>query len=131
MVDYQVDAVRNKCPVREAEMTSFRDLLIYVGMGSLLIVLFFCYSWLHVSQLTLAYQIEQIKQENEALREQNRALALEQASLQSPQRIDNFAREKLGMVSVREPGIVLLSGPNADSSTTAALLAGDHSLNRR
>lgn len=127
MMDYHVQSVRNHQAVRTTGMASFRDFLLYVILGAAFIAVFFCYSWQHLSMLSLHYQIEQIKQENEAVREQNRALALEQASLESPQRIDTVARQ-LGMVPAQGAGIVLLSEPVSAAPNAAASLqtpAGD------
>lgn len=119
MMDYHIQSVRNHQAVRITGMASFQDFLLYVILGAALIAVFFCYSWQHLSMLSLHYQIEQIKQENEELREQNRALTLEQASLESPQRIDAVARH-LGMVPAQGAGVVLLSEPVTAAPNAAA-----------
>lgn len=127
MIDYHIQSIRNR-PGATTKVTtqvaSFKDFLLYIALGAAFIALFFWYSWQHLTLLSLHYQVEQIRQENDTLREQNRALALEQASLESPQRIDSVARERLGMQPIQQGNVVLLSEMDLADTSIVAQVSG-------
>jgi len=58
------------------------------------------YTWQHFSSVELGYKIEAQKQMVEQLQEQNRQLALTQAQLTRPERVDRLAMQ-LGLESPR------------------------------
>lgn len=55
------------------------------------------YALQHFQCVKYGYEIERLKQEKQQLQEANRRLRLEQAALTDPQRINDLAREKLGL----------------------------------
>jgi cell division protein FtsL len=73
---------------------------------SILFVLVMVYVWQHFSAIEIGYQVETQKQQVEQMQEQNRQLRLSEAQLSNPVRIDQIAREQLGL-EAPEPGQVV------------------------
>ncbi len=73
------------------------------------------YALQHFRSIEYGYKIEQLRSDRDGLREMNRALRLEEASLRDPERIDLMAR-KLGLQSP-EPGQVLRMDAVSDAAT--------------
>jgi cell division protein FtsL len=99
-------------PERRREMRSF----------SIAMALFFAltmvYVWQHFSAIEVGYRVEAQKQQVEQMRELNRQLRLDEATLSDPGRIDRIAKQ-LGL-DVPAPGQVVR--PDG-ASTGAAVLA--------
>ena len=66
--------------------------------------------------MQLAYELGRTRSEQAKLREVERVLALEAASLQSPQRVEVVARTLLGMQPPPAERIVPMAGPHAEPS---------------
>ena len=73
------------------------------------------YALQHFRAIEYGYQIEQLRSDRDGLREMNRALRLEEASLRDPERIDVMA-QKLGLQSP-QPGQVLRMDVASDAAT--------------
>jgi cell division protein FtsL len=73
------------------------------------------YALQHFRSIEYGYKIEQLRSERDGLREMNRALRLEEASLRDPERIDVMAR-KLGLQSP-QPGQVQRMDVATDAAT--------------
>jgi cell division protein FtsL len=81
----------------------------------LLFLLVMGYALQHFRSIEYGYKIEQLRSDRDGLREMNRALRLEEASLRDPERIDLMAR-KLGLQSP-QPGQVLRMDVASDAAT--------------
>jgi cell division protein FtsL len=80
----------------------------------LLFLLVMGYALQHFRSIEYGYKIEQLRSDRDGLREMNRALRLEEASLRDPERIDLMAR-KLGLQSP-QPGQVLRMDVASDAA---------------
>jgi len=89
--------VRMISPVRLREMAR---LLVY---GALVAGVFLLYAWQHFEYIQMRYQLESLKSEHAQAAELNRELKLEVAGLRAPSRIDEIARQQLGL-TVPVPG---------------------------
>jgi cell division protein FtsL len=65
------------------------------------------------------YRIEQLKSQREQLLEANRQLQVEEARLRDPGRIDQFARDRLGMSAPAPGQVVYLENPPREMEGTA------------
>ena len=68
----------------------FKSMSVYVA---LFLVFALTYVWSHIKVMELGYHIRQLEETQEKLKEQNRALMVEAATLRSPQRLENIAKE--------------------------------------
>jgi len=73
-------------PRRNQEMRQFGVVMCC------LVLLVFSYAWQHFKAIEYGYKVESLNNQREGLLEENRALRLEEASLRSPERIDQIAR---------------------------------------
>ena len=76
----------------------WRELLKQLAVGGLLAGVIFLYAWQHFQCVQLGYQLESLKAQQLQMSELNRQLTLESASLRSPARIDQIARQ-LGLAA--------------------------------
>jgi cell division protein FtsL len=91
--------VRNNQIVREVDERRLRDLWQSLGVGALLVFVLLFSAWQHFELLRHGYRLEQMRREQAAEEDINRHLRLEMESLRAPQRIEQIAREALGMVA--------------------------------
>jgi cell division protein FtsL len=84
--------VKVEDPRRGREMRQFGVAL------ACLFLLVMTFAWQHYKAIEYGYKIQALKIQRDGLKEVNRALQLEEASLSSPERIDRLARQ-LGMQS--------------------------------
>ena len=73
---------------------------------SVLFAIVMVYVWQHFSAIEVGYQVETQKHQVAELQEQNRQLRLSEAQLSDPGRIDQIARQQLGL-EAPEPGQVV------------------------
>ncbi|HEV2388492.1 MAG TPA: hypothetical protein VGS20_14695 [Candidatus Acidoferrales bacterium] len=69
-----------------------------VMIGGLVALALLVYAWQHYQCLRLSYALEQLNQAQSQVAQLNRQLRTELAALDSPQRIDLLARDRLGMI---------------------------------
>lgn len=69
------------------------------AFGLIVVFVFMAIScvWMANQVITIGYEIEGLKKEKEGLVSVNRALLIERASLTSPDRIDDIAKNTIGM----------------------------------
>jgi cell division protein FtsL len=91
--------IDNSRLVRFAAPGSGREMLRHLGLGGLLTLVIFLYAWQHFQCIQLSYQIESLKSQQAQAAELHRQLTLESASLRSPARIDEIARQQLGLMA--------------------------------
>ena len=101
--------INNSNVIREEDTRHRRE---YFGVtclfGAFLLCLLF-YGWQHYRWITYGYKIEAAQKQKDQLAETSRQLRLERASLSSRQRIDEYARRQLGMVTPQPGQLVTLS----------------------
>ncbi len=92
--------IDNSRVVRAAQPEHAREMLRCVAAGGLLAAVMFLYAWQHFQSIQLSYRLESLKAKQAEAAELNRQLTLEVASLRSPARIDQIARQ----LGLRVPG---------------------------
>jgi cell division protein FtsL len=108
MKDYQRQQIHNRVISSGTAKISLGETCRYLMVASAMAALVITYPWVHSEIISLGYQIQELKRENSMLREQHRALMLEQAAYTSPQRIDQYAREQLGLVPASSAQVIFI-----------------------
>jgi cell division protein FtsL len=105
--------VHNAYLVRQRDRRRVRELLLGLVGVLPLAVAFIAYTWIHLEVLRTGYRIDELDRRLHGLQEEERRLRLEASYLASPERIEERAREVLGM-----------SAPAVDQLIFAAEIAG-------
>jgi len=108
--------------VRELDRASFRTLAFYAAVCFLFALLALVYGWGRQTLVARGYGIEQLKAELAEAEEVGRRLQMERAALRSPQRIDAYARQYLGLVPPPSHQIIF-SDKKASARSQGQLLA--------
>lgn len=111
---YYVKTIDNSRLVREVDPEKRRQCYSLLGLGILVFLSVLLMSWQHLQCVRAGYEIEQLKVQRAALEEWEHQLAVEQAALADPQRIDTLAR-KDGMVSPSPQQVIQWSGAGQPS----------------
>jgi cell division protein FtsL len=116
--------VRNNPIVREVDEQRQKELWQSVGTGVVLVLVLMFSAWQHFELLRHGYRLEQMQRERATEDEVSRHLRLEIETLRAPQRIEQLAVERLGMVPPDATEAIVLervtpSGP-PDKSLVAA-----------
>ena len=112
---YFVKNVDNSRLVREVDPEKRRECFSLLGLGILVFLSVLLLSWQHLQCVRAGYEIEQLKVQRAALEEWEHQLAVEQAALADPQRIDTLARKDLGMVSPSPQQVIQWGGAGTPS----------------
>jgi cell division protein FtsL len=91
--------VRNNPIVREVDEQRQRDLWQSMGIGCVLVVVLLFTAWQHFELIRHGYRLEQMQRERAIEEEISRHLRLEIETLRAPQRIEQLATQRLGMVA--------------------------------
>ena len=91
--------IDNSRLVRPEAPGRWRELLKQLAVGGLLAGVIFLYAWQHFQCVQLGYRMESLKVQQAQMTELNRQLTLEAAGLRSPARIDEIARQELGLTA--------------------------------
>ncbi len=78
-----------------------------VALGVVVLVAALLYVWQHIYVVRLGYEIERLRERHGALVQENKVLRLEMGQLRSLKRVEEIARNRLGMAKPK-PGQVLL-----------------------
>jgi cell division protein FtsL len=78
------------------------------ALGTLILVGALLYVWQHIHVVRLGYEIEGLREEQAALVQENKALKLEMGQLRSLKRVEEIARQRLGMVTPKPGQVVLI-----------------------
>jgi cell division protein FtsL len=89
--------IDNSRLVRATAPHRVRELVRLVALGALVATGTLLYAWQHFACIQLSYQLESLKSEQSDAKELNQELKLEVAGLRSPSRIDEIARNQLGL----------------------------------
>lgn len=94
---YWVKRIDNSRLLRRRQRARLRDSASLIAVAAVCLTVVLLCAWQHFRYLDTGYRLEEARARFETLREWNRALRLEQASLRDPMRIDALARARLGM----------------------------------
>jgi len=89
---------REEGPVRKG----FGTLAFTLFVVTILIAFYLVFVWSRLWVVNLGYRVSQALKEQKELVEVNKKLRVERATLISPERIDLYARQKLGMRDSQE-----------------------------
>jgi cell division protein FtsL len=90
--------VRNNPIVREVDLERHRDMWRSVGISVFLVVVLLFTAWQQFELQQYGYQMEEAQEQLEAEEITTRRLNLEIEALRAPQRIEEYASERLHMV---------------------------------
>jgi len=77
-------------------------------LGLLILAAALLYVWQHTSVVRLGYEIERLRERQAALVQENKGLRLELGQLRSLRRVEDIARNRLGMVAPKPGQVVLI-----------------------
>ncbi|MFQ5816335.1 MAG: hypothetical protein ACE5H2_00035 [Terriglobia bacterium] len=95
---YWVKRIDNSRLVRQCHRARQRDSAALVAVALVSLAVMLLCAWQHFRYLDSSYRLEELRAQYASVREWNRALRLEQASLRDPMRIDALARAQLGLL---------------------------------
>ncbi len=100
--------VRNNLVVREVDEIRQRQLWRWVFIVFVLVGVAVITAWQHLELLRYGYRLEAMQQERADEEEIARRLRLEIETLRSPERIAQYATERLHMVAPRRDEVVVI-----------------------
>ncbi len=89
--------VANAPLVRQVDRRRRREMQMVAVTAFALAVAVLAYAWQHFEMIRIGYRMEELRMTRERLLRTERQLALERASLISPDRIEAIATERLGL----------------------------------
>ncbi|MGH9326740.1 MAG: cell division protein FtsL [Terriglobia bacterium] len=119
-----VKQIDNAHVVREVDTTKRRQCYFLLAVGALAFILVFVFALQHFECVQYGYKIASLKSQQASLTEWNQKLRLDQAQLTDPMRIDQLAREKLGLAPPEPQQVIRLGAAGtAPSGPAARILA--------
>lgn len=110
MRDYATESFdRNIGIRRETGRRNLGELLLIGAPLALIAVVLFFYSWVRAELVATGYSLQQLRAEEQELLRERGVLALEEERLKHPARIDDIARNGLGLARVRTSQILPVS----------------------
>jgi cell division protein FtsL len=103
---HTVKRIDNSRLVRPTPKARLHDCWRRVAVVAAMAACLLSYAWQHFECIQLHYQLEQLQTTRAQAAELNQQLHVEVATLRAPGRIDNFARQHLGL-TVAVPGQML------------------------
>ena len=100
--------VRNTLIVREVDETRQRQLWRWVAVAVALVAVAVITAWQHLELLHSGYRLEVMQQERADEEEIARHLRLEIETLRSPQRIEQYAIQRLHMVAPQRDEVIVI-----------------------
>lgn len=116
--------IDNSRLVKVADRKRNREMAAFSAVLSVFFLLVMVYAWQHFSAVEYGYKIEALTSQRDNLREANRSLRLDEASLSDPQRIDDLARG-LGLQSPQPGQVMRLDSPSSDSGAPVIARASE------
>ncbi|HUG42712.1 MAG TPA: septum formation initiator family protein [Acidobacteriota bacterium] len=127
MVDFSNQKFENRA-LRGGGRTAVSELARWTLVGGFFVALFLAYAWSQNEILSIRYQIEEIKGQNAAMAEENKALKAQYHFMVSPQRIESSAR-KVGLISSNDRAVLILEADAVTPALPANLLADSRAGN--
>lgn len=105
--------VENVYLVREPDRRRTRELLALLLSPLPPMAVLFAAIWTNLETFRLGYQIERLQKQKETLVERQRQLEMERARISALSRVENVARERLGLVTPGRGQVVFVKdGPS-------------------
>ncbi len=101
-------AIDNSQVVRERDPRAHRELGTVLFLVALLVLGLVLYAWPHYASLRAGMAAQQLEREKERLREENRKLRLERATLENLRRVEAIASRRLGLQPPKAEQIVVV-----------------------
>jgi cell division protein FtsL len=89
-----------------------RELMRQVTLAVLLTGVVLLYAWQHFACIQMRYQLETLKSQRAQAVELNQDLKLEEAGLRAPARINDIARQQLGLTAPAAGQVAPLEAPS-------------------
>jgi cell division protein FtsL len=121
MVDFSSQKFENRA-LRGGERSALSQFSRWTLVGAFFVAMFLAYAGSHNEILSIRYQIEEIKAQNAAMAEENKALKAQYHFMVSPQRIESSAR-KVGLISSNDRAVLILEADAVAPAVAANLLA--------
>jgi cell division protein FtsL len=109
---HTVKRIDNSRLVRAIDPARFRELMRWVGLGTLFLGFVLLYVGQHFHCIQLSYTLEDLKTQRAQAAALNSQLRLEIAGLRDPMRIDVIARRQLGLTEPVPGQVQLINGPS-------------------
>jgi len=100
--------VENVYLVREPDRRRTRELLALLLSALPPMVVLFAAIWANLETFRLGYQVERLQKQRESLVEKQRQLETERARVSALARVEEVARERLGLVTPRREQVVFV-----------------------
>lgn len=117
---YFVKHIDNSHLQREVNPEKRRECFSLLALGTLAFVFIMLFAWQHFECVRYGYLIQQLKQQQAAIVEQNHSLKLQFASLSDPQRVDTIAQSELGLAPPAPGQIIQIGNPAAVNPKASA-----------
>jgi cell division protein FtsL len=115
--------VRNNPIVREVDVRRQRELVSWLGIGTVLVLVVLFSAWWHLEMIRHGYRLEEMQSERATELDITRHLTLEIESLRAPQRIERLATGQLGMVAPAAGDAVVLERVTSADDPSRSLVA--------
>jgi cell division protein FtsL len=109
---HTVKPIDNSRLKRSTAPNRVRELARQVALGAAVAAVILVYAWQHFQCIQLGYQLESFKSELSQKSEMNQELKLEVAGLRAPSRIDEIARNQLGLTVPVAGQVEPVDGPS-------------------
>ena len=120
---HTVKRIDNSRLLRPTPKARLHDCWRTVAIGAMMAACLLSYAWQHFECIQLHYQVEQLQSARAQAAELNQQLHVEVATLRAPGRIDNFARQHLGLT-------VAVPGQTSSADSSDAVLAQTHATSQ-
>jgi cell division protein FtsL len=87
------------------------EFLPTVALGLLVLAAALLYVWQHTTVVRLGYEVERLRERQGVLVQENKGLKLEMGQLRSLKRVEEIARNRLGLVTSKPGQVVLIPEP--------------------
>lgn len=104
--------IDNSRLVRRRDPQAAREAAGLVGAAVVCLAVLLLCAWQHFEFVHASYRLEELRSRHEQVLEWNRTLRLEQAVLLDPMRVDEVARNQLGLDSPPAGQVIPLGGAN-------------------
>ena len=115
--------VENVYLVREPDRRRTRELLALLLSALAPMAVLFAAIWTNLETFRLGYQIERLQKQKETLVERQRQLEMERARISALSRVENVARERLGLVTPVRGQLVFVKDGSPGASPQLAIPA--------
>ncbi len=117
---FYIKPVDNSRISKPVDLRLSAQLVSWLVVATILAMALLFKAWESVQIRQLGYRIEAVRSETDGLQQENHLLLVERAALRSPQRIDNIARDMLGMTLPSPQQVIMLDATHTGSDQVMA-----------